>query len=93
MKLEPNAPDLAEFVKSLIDEIGRLEEENHRLRLAMALRAWKPSPKRRGRPVKYSIEEDIRLLAMVEKLQKRMSIKTRMGVLRWFMEKKREQTS
>jgi len=83
---DSDSPEMVAWIQSLIDEIKRLTDENHRLRLAAALRAWRPSPKKRGRPQKNTIERDIQLLETVERIQREKGFKTRIAVLRYAME-------
>jgi hypothetical protein len=77
--------DLLVWVKSLIEENKRLQDEVKRLRLAAALRAYRPA-KKRGRPKKQSIEGDISLLELVEETQIKWGNKSRLAVLRRVME-------
>lgn len=42
---------------ALLARIKELEDENYRLRLALALHAYKPQPKKRGRPKKIKPDD------------------------------------
>jgi hypothetical protein len=83
-----NLADLVKFVQSLVEENNLLKEEIHRLRLATALRQWRPQSKRRGAPKKRSVEQDLILLDLVEEAMKEWKLSSRMAVLRDVSEKR-----
>lgn len=75
-----NPSDLVTWIESLIAENRRLADENHRLRLAAALRSYRKVAKL-GRPKKHSVEADIQILEAVEQAMKEWNLRTRRAVL------------
>jgi hypothetical protein len=86
MSNDTTPTELVLWINSIIEENRVLREENYRLRLAAALKAYKPKGIR-GRPKKIDVDSDVQLLEIVEAAMLQWGMNTRMAVLRDVIEK------
>ena len=65
------------LVQDLLSEIERLRQENYRLRLALALKDWKPAKRHAGRPVKRDQQSKADFFSAIDKLCEHYGFKGR----------------